>query len=126
MELRKSSDLGGIDEDTHHVFSYERRALLDEEVEMKEMAESESKGIKDEDLEMTRGQLLNLNRLLTDIKERQKEERHRLSVHAAINEHSHSRMVLSSLMETVLFMMVTGFQIYTIRRWFSGAPILGR
>jgi hypothetical protein len=29
-------------------------------------------------------------------------------------------MVLSNLFETVLFMLVTGYQIYTIRKWFTG------
>jgi hypothetical protein len=30
------------------------------------------------------------------------------------------------LLQTILFMVVTGFQVYTIRKWFSGAPVLGR
>jgi formate dehydrogenase maturation protein FdhE len=83
-------------------------------------------GIKDEDFDSTKDKLKTLRRLLADIQTKQQQERHRLIVHAATNEHSHSRMVLSSLLETILFMAVTGFQVFTIRRWFKGAPVLGR
>mmetsp|Transcript_41016 Transcript_41016/g.123786 ORF Transcript_41016/g.123786 Transcript_41016/m.123786 type:complete len:126 (-) Transcript_41016:373-750(-) len=125
MELRKASDLGDIDQRSGHVISYERRTMLDEEKEMDKFVAEEG-GVKEEDLQLTREQLKKLNRILNEIKEKQQDERHRLSVHAATNEHSHSRMVLSSLLETVLFMLVTGFQVFTIRKWFSGAPMLGR
>ena len=83
-------------------------------------------GIKDEDFQQTRNKVKELRRLLNEIQSMQQKERRRLTVHAETNEHSHSRMVLSSLMETLLFMGITGYQIYTIRRWFSGAPVLGR
>jgi len=83
-------------------------------------------GIKDEDFQSTREKLKSLRRLLADIQNKQQQERHRLIVHAATNEHSHSRMVFGSLMETLLFIVVTSFQVYTIRKWFKGAPVLGR
>mmetsp|Transcript_4107 Transcript_4107/g.5265 ORF Transcript_4107/g.5265 Transcript_4107/m.5265 type:complete len:145 (+) Transcript_4107:1128-1562(+) len=128
LELRKSSELGPPDPVTGHVKSFERFALEKEEEEMDkdEGKEEEKDAIKEEDFAQTKDQLKRLNRLLNDIKTKQMDERHRLSVHAATNEHSHSRMVLSSLMETILYMMITGFQVYTIRKWFSGSPLLGR
>ena len=122
IEMRKESELGGIDKRTGHVISYERRAMMDEE---KDIENDNAEGLKDEDLKTANDQLRKLNRLLNEIKEEQQAERHRLSVHAATNEHSHSRMVLNSLLETVLFMAITSFQIYTVRKWFSGAPMLG-
>uniref|UniRef100_A0A7S1ZGG6 GOLD domain-containing protein n=1 Tax=Trieres chinensis TaxID=1514140 RepID=A0A7S1ZGG6_TRICV len=125
IEFRKSSELGDVDPRSGHVISYERRQMLNDEKKMDDLKADEG-GIKEEDLETTREQLKKLNRLLNEIKEKQQDERHRLSVHAATNEHSHSRMVLGSLLETILFMAVTGFQVYTIRKWFSGAPMLGR
>lgn len=124
MEMRLSSELGGVDPETGHVMSYERRRMLDEEKAM--MVSETIDGLKDEDMKTTQEQVRKLNRLLNEIKEMQQQERHRLSIHTATNEHSHSRMVLNSLLETVLFMAVTGFQVYTIRKWFSGAPVLGR
>lgn len=126
MELRKQSELGGLDEDSGHVWSYEQRVVMDEEKMLAEDTASEEEGVQDEDFDKTREQLRKLRKLLADIQSKQLSERHRLAVHAATNEHSHSRMVLTSLFETVLFMAITGFQIYTIRKWFSGSPVLGR
>ena len=121
--MRKESDLGGIDKKTGHVTSYERRAMAEQE---KNMAADDQDILKDEDLNPAHDKLRKLNRLLNEIKELQQSERHRLSVHSALNEHSHSRMVLGSLLETVLFIIITTFQIYTIRKWFSAEPMLGR
>jgi emp24/gp25L/p24 family/GOLD len=124
MDLRKESEMGGLDENGH-VWTVRRKAMEEEEKFMEEDT-AESEGITDEDFQSTREKLKTLRRLLADIQSKQSQERHRLIVHAATNEHSHSRMVLSSLMETILFMAVTGFQVYTIRKWFRGAPVLGR
>lgn len=85
----------------------------------------EANGIKVEDLHSTKQHVTKLTKLLYEIKETQRNERHRLSAHKAVNEHSHSRMVLNSLFETIFYIIVSGFQVYTIRKWFSGAPILG-
>jgi benzoyl-CoA reductase/2-hydroxyglutaryl-CoA dehydratase subunit BcrC/BadD/HgdB len=124
MEMRKETELGGIDE-AGHVVSYETKTMIDEDKELEQDTASQE-GIKDEDFEETRAKVKDLRRLLNEIQSMQQKERRRLSVHAETNEHSHSRMVLSSLLETLLFMAVTGFQVYTIRKWFSGAPVLGR
>lgn len=124
IDLRKESEMGGVDEDGN-VWTIRQKAMEDEERYLEEDTAA-SEGIKDEDFQSTRDKLKTLRRLLADIQSKQSQERHRLLVHAATNEHSHSRMVLSSLLETILFMGVTGFQVYTIRKWFSGAPVLGR
>jgi len=126
MEMRKSSDLGGMDKRTGHVYSYEDHGMKEHERLMQEDTASQEEGVDDKDFESTRSQLNRLRRLLNEIEKKQSQERHRLMVHKATNEHSHSRMVLSSLMETVMYMVITGFQVYTIRKWFSGAPVLGR
>ena len=124
MEMRKESELGGLDE-SGHVITYESKYTLEEDLELEKDTASQE-GIKDEDFQQTRDKVKELRRLLNEIQSMQQKERRRLTVHAETNEHSHSRMVLSSLMETLLFMGITGYQIYTIRRWFSGAPVLGR
>ena len=126
LEFRKATELGGLDGNTGHVYTYEQKLELAEEKLLDEDT-AEEEGITDADFQTTREQLRRLRRLLSDIQAKQQQERHRLMVHAATNSHSHSRMVLSSLMETVLFMVVTGFQVYTIRKWFSGNnTLLGR
>jgi len=124
MEMRKESELGGLNEDGH-VWSYEERKMAEEDIELEEDSAA-AEGIKDEDFQETRDKVKDLRRLLNDIQNMQQKERRRLTVHAETNEHSHSSMVLNSLMETLLFMAVTGYQVYTIRKWFSGAPVLGR
>jgi hypothetical protein len=124
MEMRKESELGGLDENGN-VVSFEERTMKEEDSELAGDTASQE-GIKDEDFEETRERVKDLRRLLNEIQSMQQKERRRLTVHAETNEHSHSRMVLSSLFETVLFMAISGYQIYTIRKWFSGAPALGR
>lgn len=124
LDLRKESELGGTDEDGH-VWTYREKALMEEE-KLMEADTATMEGIKEEDFQASREKLKKLRRLLGEIQAKQTRERHRLAVHTATNEHSHSRMALNSLMETILFMAVTGYQVYTIRRWFKGAPVLGR
>jgi emp24/gp25L/p24 family/GOLD len=124
IEMRKASELGGLD-DSGHVRTYESKVAMDEDSELEKDTASQE-GIKDEDFEETREKIKDLRRLLNEIQALQQKERRRLTVHAETNEHSQSRMALSSLLETLLFMAVTGFQVYTIRKWFSGAPALGR
>merc|ERR1712194_158277 len=124
MEMRKESELGGFNEDGH-VMTYEEKKMMEEDQELEEDSAS-AEGIKDEDFQETRDKVKDLRRLLNDIQNMQQKERRRLTVHAETNEHSHSSMVLNSLTETLLFMAVTGYQVYTIRKWFSGAPVLGR
>lgn len=123
LDMRSESELGGLDEDGA-VLTFEEKAWLDEEKFMEQDTAVEE-GIKDEDFESTKDKLKTLRRLLADIQTKQLQERHRLVVHSQTNEHSHSRMVLGSLLETIVFMVVTGVQIMTIRRWFKGAPVLG-
>ena len=87
-------------------------------------SKAEGGGVSEQDLKTTKEQVTRMNRLLNEIREKHVNERHRLGIHKAVNEHSHSRMVVGSLFETVLYIAVSGFQVYTIRKWFSGNPIL--
>ena len=122
--MRKESELGGLDKNGN-VITFDDRTMNEEDSEL-EGDTAFQEGIKEEDFDKTRAQVKDLRRLLNEIQSMQQNERRRLAVHAETNQHSHSRMVLSSLFETVLFMAISGFQIYTIRKWFSGAPVLGR
>lgn len=120
LEMRKESDLDGVDPDTGHVYSYSSYEELEENVFLDEDSATEEEGaINDADFDAVKGKLQHLRHLLSEIQHKQSAERRRLTIHAATNEHSHSRMVLSNLFETLLFMLVTGFQVYTIRKWFK-------
>jgi hypothetical protein len=124
FDYRKESEMGGLNENGD-VMTHEERIMAEEDKMMEKDTASEE-GIKDEDFVTTKEKLKTLRRLLAEIQSRQQQERHRLTIHSQTNEHSHSRMVLGSLLETLLFMVVTGIQVATIRRWFKGAPVLGR
>jgi len=128
FELRRSSQLGKPNSKTGHIQTYERHDMLQNEkklmAKLTAAAKAEGSSVSEEDLKTTKEQVTKMNRLLNDIREKQVNERHRLGIHKAVNEHSHSRMVVGSLFETVLYIAVSGFQVYTIRKWFSGNPIL--
>mmetsp|Transcript_15707 Transcript_15707/g.22998 ORF Transcript_15707/g.22998 Transcript_15707/m.22998 type:complete len:408 (+) Transcript_15707:164-1387(+) len=128
FELRRSSELGHPNKKTGHLQTYERHDMMQSEHKLMEKLAAASKtggAVKEEDLETTKNQITKMNRLLNEIREKQNNERHRLAVHKSVNEHSHSRMVIGSLFETVFYIAVSAFQVYTIRKWFSGSPILG-
>lgn len=124
MDMRKESELGGIDEQGH-VITYEVRAMKEEDAELDKDTASQE-GIKDEDFDDTKHKLKEMRRVLNQVQNLQQNERRRVSVQAETNEHTHSKMVLSSVIETIFFMAITGYQVYTIRKWFTGAPALGR
>lgn len=127
FEMRKSSELGKPSGKSGHIQSYERHDMIQNEKKLMLKLSNTAKAggnVKEEDLKTTKEQISKMNRLLNEIREKQMDERRRLGVHKAVNEHSHSRMVVSSLFETVFYIVVSGFQVYTIRKWFSGNPIL--
>lgn len=111
---------------TEHIQTYERHdMLMNEKKLMAKLGSSGKAGnVKEEDLKKTKEQISKMNRLLNEIREKQVNERHRLGVHKAVNEHSHSRMVVGSLFETICYIVVSGYQVYTIRKWFGGNTLL--
>lgn len=128
FEMRRSSQLGKPNSKTGHIQTFERHDMLVNEkklmAKLSAASKAEGGGVSEQDLKTTKEQVTRMNRLLNEIREKQVNERHRLGIHKAVNEHSHSRMVVGSLFETVLYIAVSGFQVYTIRKWFSGNPIL--
>lgn len=122
--MRKESELGGLDE-YGHVITYEEKWGVEQDSILDQDTASEE-GIKDEEFEITKDKMKELRQILTKIQGMQQRDRRRITVNEATAEHSHSRLVLNSLIETIFFMVVTGYQVYTIRKWFSGDPTLGR
>mmetsp|Transcript_26008 Transcript_26008/g.62444 ORF Transcript_26008/g.62444 Transcript_26008/m.62444 type:complete len:483 (-) Transcript_26008:345-1793(-) len=131
MELRKSSTYGHVDPHTGHVPSLEGveihseiRGLYELEDDASILAEEDV--IEDEDLKATKEQIRILERLYGDITKRQLEERRTWNWRTIKNQHLHSHLVLGNLMETIFYMGITGWQVYTIRKWFGEGPALGR
>jgi len=131
FELRKSSVYGAIDERTGHVPLIEELETHSEirhlyEDEDDPVLKEEEAGIKDDDLRATKEQLRLLERVYSDIINKQLEERRTWNWRTIKNQHLYSHLVLGNLVETIVYMGITGWQVYTIRRWFGGGPTLGR
>uniref|UniRef100_A0A7S2QZT2 GOLD domain-containing protein n=1 Tax=Eucampia antarctica TaxID=49252 RepID=A0A7S2QZT2_9STRA len=139
MEMRKQSELGHPNRNTGHLMTYERFEMLKEErkvtrqhrYELNKAVDgnldpnSRKELVQPSDVEGLNGQLKKIHRLLQEVKEKQQREKHRLSVSAAVNEHTHAKMVMNSLFETLFYIAISAYQVYTIRRWFAGGPMLG-
>lgn len=135
MELRKSSLYGKVDAHTGHVPNLEEvevhseiHALYSEgETPPMRPVEGGRAGIADDDLRTTREQLRILERIYGDITSKQLEERRKWNWRSMKNQHIYSHLVLGNLIETIVYMIITGWQVYTIRKWFSNSgPKLGR
>jgi len=131
MELRKSSTFGKVDPRTGHVPSLEEvethseiRGLFEKEDDALVIAEES--GIKEDDLRATKEQLRILEKVYADIITKQLEERRTWNWRTIKNQHLYSHLVLGNLVETIVYMGITGWQVYTIRKWFGGEPRLGR
>ena len=76
---------------------------------------------------MSKEQLRILENVYSQIIGKQMEERRTWDWRTIKNQHIYSHLVMGNLVETIVYMMVTGFQVYTIRKWFSSqGPALGR
>lgn len=135
MEMRKESELG-MTPDGAHVMTQEERLLLDEEEAFEHDFDLERRKeennpyenmIRDADFADVTKTIRDLRQKITKIESLQAKELRRIKQHSATNEHSHKRMFKSSILETLVFVAITGFQVYLIRRWFTtGSPVLGR
>lgn len=72
------------------------------------------------DLALLKHSAERIGRTLGDVQQKQQKERHRLALQTAANQNNHHKMVVSSLFETVVFIGVSLFQLFWVRRWFEG------
>mmetsp|Transcript_12367 Transcript_12367/g.17751 ORF Transcript_12367/g.17751 Transcript_12367/m.17751 type:complete len:386 (-) Transcript_12367:170-1327(-) len=154
MDVRSSVRMGGVDEETGHVYSYVKRGLLDEEAAidddtttnnnkngkrnngqlldsntyqstLEELSKILNNQISDGDLEETKFQIKVLNaktsEILTEIQTRMT----RVRAHEQSARRNSANLAWSSKVETVLFAVITGFQVYTMRKWLLQNTLLG-
>lgn len=131
MELRKSSTYGPVDKHTGHVPGTDAAAthteihnLYEKEDDVTILAEEGA--IKDEDLSTTKEQLRILEKVYQEIITKQLEERRVWNWRTVKNQHLYSHLVLGNVVETIVYCVISGYQVYTIRKWFGGGPSLGR
>ena len=131
LELRKSSTYGPIDKRTGHVPGNDELTTHSEIHHLYEKEDdatvlAEEGAIKDEDLSTTKEQLRILEKVYQEIITKQLEERRVWNWRTIKNQHLYSHLVLGNLVETLVYCLISGYQVYTIRKWFGGGPKLGR
>jgi len=139
MDIR-SGDVKGISPDTGHVYTHDEREQLDDEkelielfsrdVEEKLVAEELEKALKDQvkdyDLESTRKLMTEVKGVVTKMMMRQQEAHHRMRGHEGDAKRNYKRILKSGLIETVLYILITLFQVYTVHKWLLSNNVLGR
>jgi len=118
FQFRTSQELGGVDPETGHVFTWAMREDNQEEGLLDAATAEGEADIQPEDFLNTRNQLRELRQALNQISTLQQQSKNRMTGHAQIAEHSNSKMRQNSLLITMFFLAVTAFQVYTIHRWF--------
>eukprot|EP00607_Mallomonas_marina_P007811 CAMPEP_0182419848 /NCGR_PEP_ID=MMETSP1167-20130531/4199_1 /TAXON_ID=2988 /ORGANISM="Mallomonas Sp, Strain CCMP3275" /LENGTH=243 /DNA_ID=CAMNT_0024594977 /DNA_START=108 /DNA_END=839 /DNA_ORIENTATION=+ len=73
----------------------------------------------EESLQRVKESIERIQRDLVRIQLQQRRDRHRLALHSEANDISHNRVIISSLVETFVFVCASLFQIFFVRRWFS-------
>lgn len=145
MDIRSSVDLGGIDRETGHVFTHDEREAIDEEerilgLKNKEptLEEEEAKAlvaelekalkdqVKDYDLDATRKLIKEVNDLVSQMQKHQSNVHNRIKGHENDARRNYKRIVRSGMIETVLYLVITLFQIYTVHKWLLSNNALGR
>jgi len=125
IDMRKSSENGKpTDELNGHVPAHENDNTYFDTEEVPGDVFGEA--AEEWDLDGAKDVLRDLHNTLNVIKNKQEAQQHQNQSYESINSHSHSRLRNSSMLETMVFFAVSAFQVYTIRKWFSGGPMLGR
>jgi len=136
IDIRRSSDVlveelphdVGLDHEEGHVRSYAhadalRHRLAEKKIVINKIEEDAEVGGKD--LHRLHLLVLRLRSKLDHVQGRQVgAERQLISLREAEGERSSGAMALRSLLHTVVFMGISAFQIFSIRRWFKNhAPL---
>eukprot|EP00968_Pinguiococcus_pyrenoidosus_P022515 scaffold3283_cov237-Pinguiococcus_pyrenoidosus.AAC.2 len=77
-------------------------------------------GDRPQDMDTISVLLSDMDKLMADLIRKQQRERHRLAVHTSLNRVSRDRLYWSSVVETMIYVLFSVFQILFIRYWFSG------
>lgn len=146
MDMRSANALRGVDPETGHVFTHEKRQMMDDE-HMLELDTSTLEGgldsntyasaieerakllenqIREKDLEESKARLKYLHELTSEMMAKQHDHMNRIRSNSASAERSNAEMMRSSSVETALFAVITGFQVWTVRRWLTGQTLLGK
>ena len=145
MNIRSSAELGGINRETGHVYTFEERMEIEEEkrimelenrgpsaeeVEAKLVAEQVEKAHKDQvkenDMESTKKLMNEMNQLVNKLQKKQSAVHHRIKGHEGDARRNRKKIFRNGMAQTLLFLVITLFQVYTIHNWLLSSSTLGR
>ena len=95
---------------------------LAEEQLQKEIAEQ----VKDYDLQATQKMMSNMNSLVMQLQSQHQSMMTRSKGHQVQARRNYKQIVRSGMVETVLYLIITGFQVYTIHSWLLRNSLLRR
>ena len=146
MDMRSGKKMGGVDRKTGHVYTHEAKEMLDAEKFIDEditaeeerqldantyasLNEEQQKEIenqvREQDLHATKSQIKHLNSMVIEMKKKHQDSHNRVKSHKATARRSYESLVWCSKLETLLYILITGVQVYTVRKWLLGNSLLG-
>jgi len=81
--------------------------------------------LKEEGYSAVKESIERIKKGIITIQKQQQWDRNRLTLHSETNHASHIKVVIGSIVETAFFIIVSIFQIYFVRRWFTSRPASG-
>ncbi|KAL7431953.1 hypothetical protein ACHAXM_004103 [Skeletonema potamos] len=146
MDIRNSAIFGGVNEETGHVYTFadweewEEEQRINKLNELKEKAKADREAqllmeqlnaalkdqIKDYDLEATQRLMTQVNSLVSEMQQKQGAVHQRIKSHEGIAKRNYQRIKKSGIVETVLYLLITGYQVYTVHNWLLSTNSLGR
>jgi len=141
MEMRNGKRLGGVDRKTGHVYTHREREYLnaeqslaseEEELDSNTYASLEEERQKElenqvrlQDLHASQAQIKHLNAMVKEMSEKHSNSYYRVRSHTASTRRNHEGLSRSSKLQTLLYVAITGAQVYTLRRWLLNNSLLG-
>eukprot|EP00986_Skeletonema_menzelii_P010424 scaffold5069_cov126-Skeletonema_menzelii.AAC.4 len=146
MDIRNSAVFGGVNQETGHVWTFadweeweeeERINKLDElkeqakkDEEARALLEQVNSALKDQvkgyDLESTQRLMTEINTLVSQMQQMQSAVHQRIKSHEGIAKRNHQKIKKSGVVETLLYLLITGYQVYTVHNWLLSTNSLGR
>mmetsp|Transcript_36881 Transcript_36881/g.75187 ORF Transcript_36881/g.75187 Transcript_36881/m.75187 type:complete len:390 (+) Transcript_36881:60-1229(+) len=146
MDIRNSAVFGGVNQETGHVWTFDDWEEWEEEQrinkldELKEQAKKDEEAravleqlnkalsdqVKDYDLESTQRLMTEVNNLVSQMQQKQSSVHQRIKSHEGISKRNYQRIKKSGIVETLLYLLITGYQVYTVHNWLLSTNSLGR
>jgi len=144
MDMRTAQKMNGINPGTGHVWTYERKEYNDERTLLEDggttttTEEERREDVYDtteddgdrhmvvEDLKEAKIKLQYMHELTSEIMKSQHDRMQRMRTHDADARRGAAALAWSSKFETLLYVVITGLQVYTVHKWLLGNALLGK